>query len=96
MITVILQYLVWKLALYQIYKNYPVKFSSGLLITYIYMVRNHQDWYPYLNLHFFFENIHKRQFLINLIGQWIPDGDGRVIARDIKKKISFSKLNKKW
>ena len=26
------------------------------------MVMNHQDGYHYLNLHFFFENIQKRQF----------------------------------
>ena len=36
-------------------------------------------------------------FLVKSIGQWIPDGDGRGIARDILKKIFlFSKLNKNW
>ena len=35
-------------------------------------------------------------FLVKLIGQWIPNGHGRGIARNIiKKKISFSKLDKK-
>ena len=50
-----------------------------------YMVRNHQDGYPYINLSyfFFFENIQKRQFFLEkLIGQWILDRDGRGIARD--------------
>ena len=53
------------------------------------MVRNHQDWYPYFNLSFFLfvENIRKRLFFwVKLIGQWIPDRDGRGIARGIKKK----------
>ena len=36
-------------------------------------------------------------FLVKFIGQWIPDRDGRGIARDIKKFFStFSKLDKKW
>ena len=30
-------------------------------------------------------------FLVKLIGQWIPDGDGREIARDIKKIIFIFK-----
>ena len=41
------------------------------------------------------ENIQKRQLLVKFIGQCIPDGDGRGIARDIKKKLfSFSKVDK--
>ena len=45
-----------------------------------------------------FFNIQKHQFfLVKLIGQWIWDGDGREISRDVKKKFfSFSKLDKKW
>ena len=52
-----------------------------------YMVMNHQDRYPCLNLHcFVVENIQEHNFFfVKLIGQWIPNGDGRGIARDIKK-----------
>ena len=32
-------------------------------------------------------------FLVELISQWIPDGEGQGIARDIKKIFSFVKLN---
>ena len=43
----------------------------------------------------FFENIQKHNFFfIKLIGQRIQDGDGRGIARDIKQKKSFLKLDK--
>ena len=47
-------------------------------------------WIPLFKLvtFSFFENIQKRQFfLVKLIGHWIPNGDGRGIARDIKKKL---------
>ena len=37
MITVILQYLVWKLALYQIYKNYPVVLPLRLTLLPTYL-----------------------------------------------------------
>ena len=50
------------------------------------MVRNHQDGYPYINLalFFFFEKIQRPQFfLVQMICWWIPDGEGRGIARDI-------------
>ena len=61
-----------------------------------YMVRNHQDGYPYLNLNFklfFVENIYI--FLIKLIVQWTFDGDGQGIARDIKKSIFIFKTQQK-
>ena len=48
------------------------------------MVRNHQDGYPYINLSYF-KHTETSIFLEKLIGQWIPDRDGRGIARDIKK-----------
>ena len=35
-------------------------------------------------------------FLKKMIGQWIPDCDGRGIVRNIKKIFSFSKHDKKW
>ena len=39
---------------------------------------------------FLFENFQKPKFvLLKLIGQWIPDGEGLRIARDIKKIFSF-------
>ena len=45
---------------------------------------------------FFVENIQKRQFFLEkLIGQRIPDRDGRGIARDIKKNyFHFQNLTK--
>ena len=44
---------------------------------------------------FVVENIQNRDFfLVKLIGQWIPDHDGRGIARDIKKKIIFKTRQK--
>ena len=61
----------------------------------VYMVRNHQDGYPYINLsYFFFLKIYRNIncFLEKLIGQWILDRDGRGIARDIKKVISTFKI----
>ena len=47
---------------------------------------------------FFFENIQKPNFfLVKLIWQWILDGDGQGIARDVKKKyFHFQKFDKKW
>ena len=35
-------------------------------------------------------------FLVKLICQWILDRDGRGIIKDIKKKVFFSKRDKKW
>ena len=35
------------------------------------------------------ENIQKRQIFKNKIGQWIPDSDGRGIARDIKTNYFY-------
>ena len=53
------------------------------------MVRNHQDGYTYLNLHFFLLQYTETSiFLVKLIVQWIFDGNGRGIARDINK-INF-------
>ena len=44
---------------------------------------------------FFVENIQTHQFfLVKLIGQCIPDGNGRGIARDINKKIHFQNSTK--
>ena len=62
--------------------------SPNKICIYIYMVRNHQDGYPYMNLSLFFvfwKYIETSIFLEKLIGQWIPNRDGRGIARDIKK-----------
>ena len=74
-----------------------VQKSCNMCLFTAHMVRNNQDWYPYINLSLFFvENIQKHQFFLEkFIGQWILDGDGQGIAKDIKKK-SFSKRNKKW
>ena len=62
------------------------------------MVRNHQDGYPYINLSFFFffwKYIEALIFLEKVIGQRIPDRDGRGIARDIKKNdFHFQNLTK--
>ena len=46
------------------------------------MVRNHQDGYPYINLSqfFFWKYTETSIFLEKLIGQQIPDRDGRGIA----------------
>ena len=59
------------------------------------MVRN-QDEYPYLNLSlFFFNHTDTSIFLVKLIGQWIPDRNGRGIARDIQKNyFHFQNLTK--
>ena len=60
----------------------------------IYMVRNHQDGYPYINLSQFFccwKYTETSIFLEKLIGQWIPNRNRRGIARDIKKIISTFK-----
>ena len=40
---------------------------------------------------FFVENIQKNQMLVKLIGQCIPDGNGRGIARDTKKNMFIFK-----
>ena len=52
---------------------------------YIYMISNHQDDYPYLNMHFFYIHPETSIFLLTLIIQGIPDAKGRGIARDIEK-----------
>ena len=53
--------------------------------TRAYMVRNYQDGYPFLNLAFFFcwKYPETSIYLVKMIGRWIPDGEGRGIARDI-------------
>ena len=60
----------------------------------VYMVRNHQDGYPYINLSNFFFCCWKYTetsiFLEKFIGQWIPDLGYK------KKLFPFSKLDKKW
>ena len=62
--------------------------------NFLYMVRNHQDRYPFLNLHFFccWKYTETIIFLVKFIGQWIPNGDGRGIARDIKKIKTGQKM----
>ena len=59
------------------------------------MVRNPHDGYPYLNLNFFFflKISWNLNFLVKLIGQGIPDGEGRGLTRDIKKKNQNSTKN---
>ena len=60
----------------------------------LHMVRNHQNRYPYINLSFFFcfwKYTETSIFLEKIIGQWIPERDGRGIARDIKKKYFYFK-----
>ena len=52
------------------------------------MVRNHQDGYPYLNLHFF--------FVLEISCQGFLDCEGRGIARDIKiNYFHFQTLQKR-
>ena len=58
--------------------------------------------WPYSSLqfctffYFFFENIQNCQFFLEkLIGLWIPDRDGRGIARDIKKLVFIFKTGQK-
>ena len=61
------------------------------------MVRNHQDGYHYINLSqfFFWKYTEMAIFLEKLIGKWIPDRDGRGIARDIKRNyFHFQNLTK--
>ena len=61
-----------------------------MIIDAIYMVRNQQDGYPCLNLHFFLWKYRETSiFLVKLICQWIPDRDGRDITRDIKKNYFY-------
>ena len=65
-------------------------------ITYHKYINTYGQESPYLKLSlFFFENIQTHQFfLVKLIGQCIPDGNGRGIARDINKKIHFQNSTK--
>ena len=57
------------------------------------MVRNHQYGYPYLNFLFLLKISGNLDFFwVKLIAQYIPDGKGRGIARDILKKNAFLKL----
>ena len=56
------------------------------------MVRNHQDGYPYINLalfFFFWKYPETLIYLVKMIGRWIPDGEGRGIARNIFLNIIF-------
>ena len=57
------------------------------------LVRNRQDGYPYLILSLFccWKYTETSIFLVKLIVQWIPDCDGRGIARVIKKIILIFK-----
>ena len=62
----------------------------------MYMVRNHQNGYSYLNLSLFclfkFPDL---IFLVKLICQWILDGEGQGIAMDIlKNHFHFQKSAK--
>ena len=49
------------------------------------MIRNHQDGYPYLNLHLFRKFTKTSILLVKLIGQGNPDDEGRGIAMNIKR-----------
>ena len=51
------------------------------------MVRNHEDGYTYLNLHFFFIYPETKFFWVKLIVQGIPDGKGWGIVGILKKII---------
>ena len=56
------------------------------------MVRNHRDGYPYINLalfFFFWKYPETSIYLVKMIGRWIPDGEGRGIARNIFLNIIF-------
>ena len=59
MITVILQYLVWKLAMYQIYKNYPTVVTVVTVVVVVAVVsseKNHATS-PQKNLTTFQKNL---------------------------------------
>ena len=69
------------------YDMFYVLFIFKFYIWHMVRSRNHQDGYSYLNLSLFFWKYPETFiFLVKLIGQWIPDGKGRGIARDVWKK----------
>ena len=69
-----------------------------VVLAYKYMVRNHQDGYPYLNLSqcfYFWKFPEILIFLAKLILQWIPINEGRGSTRDIfKKNFNFQHSTK--
>ena len=53
-------------------------------------------FFSFLFLIYIYKYTKTSNYLMKFIGQWIPDGDGQEIAKDMKKIFSFSKCYKKW
>ena len=78
--------------------HWPINFTKKLRFLDIFNKKSDKFfWDPSLHFSFAFFCCWKypetKFFLVKLIGQWIPDGEGRRIARNIHKIIfSFSKV----